>query len=444
MKKFHYYSALDTVYFRPDLPAELLTSRAVSATGVVMLDMLVGDGTPVLSQVQAFDNSLILALLAEPSPNSHAFLRLIRRNRLQVRILDTPALRDTAEHSERFTLRNAFCSALSQPGFVASAWPELNDPTARRTVVELLDAAPDRLDSLGDARLVARLEGLLELDASLRQSSAIERMPIGQGAGLTSRVVGGLTALAEGESAQAGLSTRLLDAARQLPEARTDRRSTWYTLLDDLVDFNDRTGGAAMGSAVTNLRGLIDGAYNGVVADSLGVTGSLTVTPTDEVARALAVSQPQGSTAGQLTALVRDPRRQEWLTWSKLVDVLDDCDHMIGSERRLAYILHEHREYVGAVEAEKRTGLALRIALPHAAVSILVGAAAGGLGESIGGGLGAALGAGVAGIVSLLGAHPRVTRLHATWGEKAKRNAAEKWEATVATGTASGKGGVLG
>ncbi|MGH3546463.1 MAG: hypothetical protein ACRDPW_11160 [Mycobacteriales bacterium] len=113
---------------------------------------------------------------------------------------------------------------------------------------------------------------------------------------------------------------------------------------------------------------------------------------------------------------------------------------MAGSGRRLQYVLGEHTGYVGSSEVDRRAGLALKVALPHAAASIMVGIAAGGLGESVGGGYGAAIGAGVAGMLSLMAAHPVVGRWQAQWGARTRRKAAEQWEATVASGTASLQG----
>lgn len=430
--KLHYYSALDTVYFSKDVSPELYAARAVSATGVVMLDMLIGGATPLLSQTQAFDNALLLAQLAQPSPACRALLRLVRNNRIQVRILDTPALRQRPEHSERFTLLNAFCSALAQPGFVLSAWPELADQRLRAQVLDILDHNPDSVTELDDKRLTSRLEGLIELDVSLRQSSSIERTPPAPGSGLASRVYAGLAALTLHDQRTAGFAKFLLEIAHAAPSEQMNRRSAWYTLLDEHIDSDSL--------AMMNVRGIIDGAYNSVVADSLGATGAFTLCPTDEVAQALAATQENTSRAGQLSALAQDPRRYAWLSWEKLAELLPDFDHMANPQRRLGYILSEHQSFVGRTEVDKRGGLALKAALPHAIVSIMVGIAAGGLGDSIGGGFGAATGAGVAGILSLFAAHPVVGRWQAKWGEKTRGKAAAQWEATVTSGTASIRG----
>ncbi len=439
--KLHYYSALDTVYFGHDTAAEVYATRAVSATGVLMLDMLIGGATPLLSQTQAFDNALLLDQLSQPSPDCRALLRLVRNNRLQVRILDTPALRQRSHHADRFTLLNAFCSALAQPEFKLSAWPELKEPELRAYVLHCLDYAPEKITQLTDRRIAARLEGLIEFDLSLRQSSAIERTPPVTGSGLASRVRASLTALVAGNPKTLRLINALLADPRLTESAGGDRRSTWYAALDEQLARDDAVTGSAYdperARMELNIRGVIDGAYNSIVADSLGASGAFTLCPTEAVAEALAASHPESSSAGQLSSLVRDARRSVWLTWSKLDELLPDFDHMASPQRRLQYVLDEHTTFVGANEVDRRAGLALKVALPHAAASIMVGIAAGGLGESVGGGFGAAIGAGVAGMLSLMAAHPVVGRWQARWGARTRSKAAAQWEATVASGTAS-------
>jgi len=218
----------------------------------------------------------------------------------------------------------------------------------------------------------------------------------------------------------------------------------WYAVLDEQLARDDVVAGSINDSERArvglNIRGVIDGSYNSIVADSLGASGAFTLCPTDEVAEALAANHPEASSAGQLSSLVRDARRSVWLTWSKVGELLPDFDHMAGPQRRLQYVLNEHTSFVGTNEVDRRAGLALKVALPHAAASIMVGIAAGGLGESIGGGYGAAIGAGVAGVLSLMAAHPIVGRWQARWGDRTRSKAAQQWEATVASGTASLRG----
>jgi hypothetical protein len=406
-----------------------------------MLDMLIGGATPLLSQTQAFDNALLLSQLSRPNPDSRALLRLVRSNRLQVRILDAPSLRQRPRHNDRFTLLNAFCSALAQPKFVLSAWPELADLELRTHVLNCLDHNPDAVSAISDPQLAARLEGLIEFDASLRQSSAIERTPLMPNLSLRARVEEGLAAMGRHDVSLGRDITAILGSVENFGSPlQLDRRSDWYRLLDVYSQRWPEPDDPHAVWVATNVRGVIDGAYNGIVAESLGATGAYTLCPNDEVAEALASTHAEVAGANQLTSLVRDPRRQEWLTWARLADLLPDFDHMANPQRRLGYVLSEHRGFVGTTEVDKRAGLALKVALPHAAASIMVGIAAGGLGESVGGGFGAALGAGVAGVLSLLAAHPAVGRIQRRWGEKTRHKAATQWEATVTSGTASIQG----
>ncbi|MGH3546464.1 MAG: hypothetical protein ACRDPW_11165 [Mycobacteriales bacterium] len=304
--RFHYYSALDTVYFAHGTPAEVYAARAVSATGILMLDMLVGGATPLLSQTQAFDNALLLEQLSTPSPDSRALLRLVRNNRIHVRILDTTGLRERTDHAERFTLRNAFCSALTQPEFHLSAWPELRDQQLRAHVLRCLDHAPADIGKLPEQDLAARLEGLIELDLSLRQSSAIERTPPVAGPDLSNRIRTGLMALAIGNPTTLGVTEALMTDPRLDVSASGNRRSAWYTLLTEMT-----AGGLEDDSDLAyierDVRGIVDGAYNSVVADSLGATGAFTLCPTDDVAQALIADHTDSSAAGQLGSLVKMP-----------------------------------------------------------------------------------------------------------------------------------------
>ena len=88
--KLHYYSLLDTVQFTRTVAPETFISRALNVTGLLMLDVLIGNAAPLLSQTQAFDNALLLAQLAAPSEDSRSFLRLVRKGLIQVRMTGAP------------------------------------------------------------------------------------------------------------------------------------------------------------------------------------------------------------------------------------------------------------------------------------------------------------------------------------------------------------------
>ena len=85
-----------------------------------MLDLLVGNTCPVLSQTQAFDNALLLNLLARHDADSKAFLTLVGMGWIQTRIHESETLLEAAD-GQRFTLRNAFLSALENRSFVFSS-----------------------------------------------------------------------------------------------------------------------------------------------------------------------------------------------------------------------------------------------------------------------------------------------------------------------------------
>jgi len=437
----NYFSVLDTVRFGPEVERSELATRSVSSTGVLLLELLVGGGTVLLSQTQAFDNAMLLEYLAANDAESLALRRLVQSGRIQVRIFDSPALRELPSGGQRFTLLNAFCSAMSQRDFVLSAWPELGDHGRRLAIVECLDRAPNRLRALCDDDVLAgRIEAVRELDLSLRKSPASERaMPV-VGKNLYERVSDDLETLPADEPTEAAMYW-LAGRLAVVDPGRLRGRSTWYRLLDELAAQHPIFSGPE-----ENLRAIVDGAYNRVVADSLGATGTFTQYPAGEVAAAIAEQAGiDATTDRQLVLLAEDQRRDAWLTWSEAASMIDDLTELPSPWRRLDHLVRRHQEYVGVTETSTRGQMWLAIA---ATIPPLIGSVAGATAEELVGALPGALGGGaLGGLVSISGLLlPSVFPLGKhRWRERHERISGERWETTVptvTTGSASWRRGL--
>jgi hypothetical protein len=387
-----------------------------------MLDVLVGNATPLLSQTQAFDNALLLAQLAEPSNDSRSFLRLVRKGHIQVRVAGAPSL------------LGAFRDALRMPDFVLSAWPELSDAQLRAEVVRGLGSATGNIDQLGHPSLAARLEGLRQFDDSLRHSPTMQwHAAMTRKTQLSTRIVQGLRELSSTDPASREGAAWLLANAQSLLPAQQELRSVWYRLLDEL---EKSSGKASLG----NTRGIINGAYNSVVANSLGATGMFAQCPTEEVATALASIELNGVAGGQLVKLMPDERRYEWLNWEKVDKWLDESGHISKPAHRLDHLVKQG--YVGPVQLNRRAGIALKVALPSPAAGLVASRMARETTESLEDWLGAEGGV-IGGVVSLLAALPVIKRKQGWWGTENRPRTGEHWEYTVTTGTASWQKSVL-
>lgn len=412
--KLHYYSLLDSVQFDKNVAPKTLLTRAVNVTGLLMLDVLVGNATPLLSQTQAFDNALLLAQLSEPSGDSRSFLRLVRKGHIQVRVAGSPSL------------LGAFCDALRTPEFVLSAWPELSDVRLRAEVLRCLGSATGDINALPSSSLVARLEGLRRFDDSLRHSPTMQwHAAMALRTQLSARIVLGLRELLSTDPASREGAAWLLTNAQSLSPTQQEQRSAWYRLLDELEGSTTRSG---------NTRGIIDGAYNSVVATSLGATGMFAQCPTEEVATALASVELNGVAGSQLVELVPDEHRYDWLSWEKVDSWLDESDHISEPTHRLDRLVEQG--YVGPIQSNSRAGIALKVALPNPVAGLVTPETARETTEPHQGWLSAEGGV-IGGRVSLLAALPVTERKRLPSGTENQAGTGKHWEYTVATGTAS-------
>ena len=406
MQRTNYYGLLDSVRFAPHLPADVRARREVAATGAVMIDVLAGGAVPVLSQTQAFDSAVLLNVLEGHGDDTLALLRLVERSRLQVRVVERPRIEHLAGPAPE-SLLNAFALAVQRPGFMLSGWPELTDAALRRHVLDVTIAGAD-VDELGSERLAARLEGLRLLDAALTRSEAAEKVRAAPGGNLFEQVLGVLDSYEQEEPAHAE-AVRWLRARALSVRARRESdpgagpdlggRSGWYVLLDEL------SGEDELAPAGSALRSVVDEAYNGVIAVSLGVTGSLRTCTTQSVAKSLADLEVDAATGALAVDLAVDPRHQSWLTWTK-VGELSDTLTAFDPPRRVRYLEDLHIRNLDLTEDQQDTGgrWALPVGLTRA-FPILGSSAVAAAGEiAVGGGVpGIGLSA-VVGVVALYAA----------------------------------------
>jgi hypothetical protein len=139
-----FYSVLDSVNFNPLRPRVDRDQVRISAAGSLMLGILIGNISPVLTDAQVFDNRLIIDTVAAFDRDSSAFLGLIREGRLNLGLLRMPNL--AIESNRQIKLTDSFAAALNRPNFVFSAWPDLEEPSIRQAVASVIiaDADPSR------------------------------------------------------------------------------------------------------------------------------------------------------------------------------------------------------------------------------------------------------------------------------------------------------------
>jgi len=432
-----FYEDLDTVRFAPEVPAPERRAQTVAAIGSMMLGLLVGNTAALLSQTQAFDSQPLLGLLAGQSTDAGskdrlAFLRLARSGWIRVGVVPAKRLRDDPPDGRRRTLLNAFRTALGNPGFRLSAWPELADQDLRARLLEGLDRAPDDLDTEVGPALAARAEGLLELDRSLRRGQrngkrSIIRVGTPAGDALDARVHADLQSAGDGSE---------LAAVRRWLSGPTawdtvNSRSAWYSVAD--------TCPVPDGPAA--LRQLVDGHYNAIVGESLGAPG-LSLTCADDDA-ALLLARHYGLKAqlgSRMVDLLPTPGL-DWLRWSHIPGLLDELQD-VSPSRRLTDLHSRQLDWLkGQPAPDPGLGLSLQLALP---ASMLTTAAS--MGESVVGGsppAHAAAQAAVTGIVALLAATPlarragRRLRSRAERRQAGQRHRGEQWENAIRTGAAA-------
>ncbi|GGX60625.1 hypothetical protein GCM10010324_01540 [Streptomyces hiroshimensis] len=432
----NYYGVLDTVRFTGELPEATLNQREFGALGVMMLDMLISNAHPILSQSQAFDNSALLAQLAACDKQSDALRKLFWDGRILVKF-HPPSLRTPAPGNERCTILNAFCSTIDKPYSILSAWPEItNNYELRRHIIDCLDGHQEGILNIGDTSLENRLEGLCELDRVVQHQPLQITEPVAWS--LYDRVRDRLFSLIGQEEATDALIDCLLNRSTSMENSNRDQRAAWYRLVRDYESGHPDTDSYR---ASRNATDVIDGVYNSRVAESLRASGVFLNCADRGVAQDIADSLPYNSSVGaSFVSLSADRRLSDWLTWSYLSDTLPHLDVMSPS-RRMHRALDEHKNCIGLSTVDGKIFLCINANL-HA-LSVRSGAAvsAGAMGALVAstiGPLGSAIASGA--LATLLGQMaelPLIKRRHEARQKRLIAKAGERWRETVRGGSAS-------
>ncbi len=281
-----------------------------------MLDLLVHQTVPVLSQSQVIDSAFILNLVRDDSTHD-AFLGLVADSLIQTRLHPSGLEQVTGE--DPFTVLNAFASRL-RSGFHFSAWPELADPAARESVYAVVRGVS--AEPLG-GDLGEQVDALRVLDTAFRRSAASERaQPISGDRGLGSRVLADLRSRDDGELQHVGRAVEEMrgeagtdDKGRSTLDL--DLRSVWRQILPDLVD------GLGMGQeVVSEVSGVVDMHYNCVVAQSLGAATCVDETAAPQVPIGLRETSVPIEFDGRISFLLEREPAAQVLTWQAVKDRL--------------------------------------------------------------------------------------------------------------------------
>jgi hypothetical protein len=294
-----------------------LALNNIYAKAAMLAELLVGDTYPTLSQNQAFDNRFILASVGNDKTGP-SFRKLVRDSLVRVRLYK-PSLLDPAPGDEPGTLRLAFTSALRNPNFVFSAWPELHiggpeEQRDRRTLV--LDrlarnAFEDLTGDLGD-EFTHRLGALLALNDDLRTSHDPEyAQPVATDS-LELRLWDNipLLKLQKAESIEVVQALRKKAHERQRENAFSlNTRSGWIAIIDDV-----NADGDLSWSDHRSLHDLLDAHYNDMIRMSLGIPGALVGTAGTNAAQAFQRSVPGAQAVQQAATMAVDERTTSCLT----------------------------------------------------------------------------------------------------------------------------------
>lgn len=383
-----YYSSLDSVNVATDRSKEERVAGAASATSAVMAGLIVGQRTPVLSQTQAFDNATLVGLLQEAGDQGRAVLNVVRDDQIQVRLL--------ADGHDEPTLLKSFKSALQNPEFHFSAWPEFQGPAddgQRMAAVAHLEGGPNTVPT----ELAQKLQGIADLDAALRASPAHELARSPGDLALLRRclaAIGGLDLSPGGVAARFRLVNEIQARGIKVANSRTG----WYkTISRQLVSADPETR-----AFLDQARVLVDLSYHEVVCQSLGAQ-RLDVMLDGSTAAAQALVDAQFGLTVQEQTIQLEIEGDGGLDWAQLPDVLEDLRAYSDPNRRLERFQQRHGEI--QVRKSQDGSMSLSVRLGMLTVPTSLGAA---LAQDHVGGLSGML---VATVIGLTAATPPVGRL---------------------------------
>jgi hypothetical protein len=343
-----YYSTLDSVRFTDDLTASTIGQNVVSAAGTVMLGLLVGDTRPVLTQSQAFDSAYLLNVVAAGNDATGGFLELVRDGTIQVRFHE-PALRDA---EERYTVLNAFASALEQPRFILSGWPEINaDHALRSELARAVQRIKDHRLLLNEVRdtagpdVAGKMNGLLRLSRAVQEAGTPSLTTPAEPGTYRAAVIGLITYLRARRPDTEDLVRWLLERAAEPDDAGVDldTRSGWRQLLRIYLGRHP-----AEVAQVASVERRCDYAMHHLIGTSLRWTGQeVDLQRPDDASESAGGFRDDDVPVNRLVHLSRDSDRAEWLTWDMVPGLwrqLQAAD--LSPAERLERLVQRHKDTV--------------------------------------------------------------------------------------------------
>jgi hypothetical protein len=445
-RRSDYYSTLDSMKFSSARHAEdAIAQHGVSASGTMMLGLLVGNTRPVLTQAQAIDSAYVLDLLRPDNDNTTAFLQLVRQNVVRVTFHDSPRLLD-AKH--RFTVVNAFASALARQGnFVLSGWPEIDKNYGLRA--ELAECVRSgghkptvikQVEGLAGATVAERFHGLFLLSKALQKAQGKPKRtkPVAAGT-YRATVTSLLTKMVDDAPGSEDLYSWLREqAARdsgnsQIALPDLDTRSGWlqlFEIYDALAP--DQTAWTKLA------REKADYASHEVISRSLGCTGKeVEVSSADS---AVALTRHRDTDEIPLSRMIKlshDPQRLAWLDWKDVEQTWRKLrDTTVTPDERIEKLVRMHEDSISTPRLGQNRTIRILVATPL----ILSGIAAGTNENFLAGEWTGLIGSGVAALtaaVSVMATLPfaRAAMRDIETGSQLRSKA--RWEASVSGGTAS-------
>ena len=444
-----FYGDLDPARYIRDGEKIGTPATAVTASGTIMLGLLIGGTVPLLSHNQAFDNQMILRLASSVQDKAArqdrlAFLRLVKDGYVKVGLLESVLIDDPPD-GEKYTLLNAFRYALARPATYFSGWPELNGDfeAIRPDMLDRLDHSPGQMEELVGADVAARIEGLRIFSARLYEA---------QKQGLRSvRVV-------RPGPRQQGLEARLrrdMLGDRPVPGGigavaswifdNADRRGINLGLQSEWITWANRylgEYGPGAAEGVAALKDLVTAHYIQIQAESYEADGLSLACREPSTEGLLAADMGLPADDGKrLARLVHDAGQGGWLSWGQLPDLvagmelLSTGEALTTAEARLRYLEADHQDWAGRYATENSVGASIRLALPPslvAAGTATAGALMTGASPAQAAGFAA-----VTAVVTVAAATPPVRQLEKRRRQKVEQHEAERWQAEFRTGSAA-------
>ena len=379
-----FYGDLDPTRFQRDVARQGLAGPSLSVSGTIMLGLLVGNVVPLLSRNQAFDHQLILGLASgvdgAASDDQVGLFRLAREGYLKVGLLDRWRIDPVGD--EKFTLWNAFRSALATPEMVFSGWPELNGDDGqelRRNLLARMGRTPGRITDLVEDHVARRIVGLFEFSENLLdgQKKGLQSVtaitPGREQLSLEERIRSALQDESHDSEGITAAARWIFDQAERRPDIDLTMQSAWITWADR---YQEIRGDDAV-PAAAGLKDFVNGQFIVLQGESHGAQGWSLQGRDGEAMRLLADRVFESAEYGErLIALAPQTDVGNWISWAQLPDLLGATAVYHTAEERLRYLEDRHANLVALYKSEHRLGVSLRVGMPAAVAAALTAATA--------------------------------------------------------------------